>query len=409
MAASRPLVSVYDEKGQSTGKSVVLPAVFRAPIRTDIVNFVHDQMRRNKRQAHAVSDKAGEQTSAESWGTGRAVARIPRVRGGGTHRSGQGAFGNMCRGGRMYAPLKVWRKWHRKINLKQRRYALVSAIAASGVPSLVLARGHSIETVPEVPLVLSDKIQDLKKTKEAVAVLRKVGAWSDILKVYASKHTRAGKGKMRNRRTVMKRGPVIIYDKDNGVKKAFRNIPGVSLLSVERLNLLRMAPGGHVGRFVIWTESAFKKLDALYGTWSKKSQLKVDFNLPQPMMTNSDLGRLLKAFEIQSVLRPPIKRQARRKLKKNPLKNIGLMSRLNPYATVQKRKTLLQQLKGRRTGATSDSKKLARKERTHSSIKTKRLSGVNLVKTKKTEKVGAATKTTTVTTKTKTTAATKSS
>ena len=86
---------------------------------------------------------SGEQTSAESWGTGRAVARIPRVRGGGTHRSGQGAFGNMCRGGRMYAPLKVWRKWHRKINLKQRRYALVSAIAASGVPSLVLARGSN--------------------------------------------------------------------------------------------------------------------------------------------------------------------------------------------------------------------------------------------------------------------------
>jgi large subunit ribosomal protein L4e len=407
MAASRPLVTVYDEKGQSTGKSVVLPAVFRAPIRTDIVSFVHDQMRRNKRQAHAVSDKAGEQTSAESWGTGRAVARIPRVRGGGTHRSGQGAFGNMCRGGRMYAPLKVWRKWHRKINLKQRRYALISALAASGVPSLVLAKGHSIETVPEIPLVLSDKIQDLKKTKEAVAVLRKVGAWADILKVYASRHTRAGVGKMRNRRTVMKRGPVIIYDKDNGVKKAFRNIPGVSLLSVERLNLLRLAPGGHVGRFVIWTESAFKKLDLIYGTWSKKSQKKVDFNLPQPMMTNSDLGRLLKAFEIQSVLRAPIKRQPRRKIKKNPLKNIGLMSRLNPYAAVQKRQTLLRQLKGRRTGTTAESKAVARKEHTHASVKTKRLAGVNLVKTTKTQKVGTATKTTT--TKTKTTVSTKSS
>jgi len=409
MAASRPLVSVYDEKGQSTGKSVVLPAVFRAPIRTDIVNFVHDQMRRNKRQAHAVSTKAGEQTSAESWGTGRAVARIPRVRGGGTHRSGQGAFGNMCRGGRMYAPLKVWRKWHRKINLKQRRYALVSALAASGVPSLVLARGHNIETVPEIPLVLSDKVQDIKKTKEAVAILRKVGAWSDILKVYASKHTRAGVGKMRNRRTVMKRGPVVIYDKDNGVKKAFRNIPGVSLLSVERLNLLRLAPGGHVGRFVIWTESAFKKLDALYGTWSKKSQEKVDFNLPQPMMTNSDLGRLLKAFEIQSVLRAPIKRQARRKVKKNPLKNIGLMSRLNPYAAVQKRQTLLRQLKGRRTGTTAESKAAARKERTHASLKTRRLTGVNFVKTSKTQKSPTVTKTTTVTTKTTTATATKSS
>jgi len=410
MAASRPLVTVYDEKGQSTGKSVALPAVFRAPIRTDIVNFVHDQMRRNKRQAHAVSTKAGEQTSAESWGTGRAVARIPRVRGGGTHRSGQGAFGNMCRGGRMYAPLKVWRKWHRKINLKQRRYALVSALAASAVPSLVLARGHSIETVPEIPLVLSDKIQDLKKTKEAVAVLRKVGAWSDILKVYASKHTRAGVGKMRNRRTVMKRGPVVIYDKDNGLKKAFRNIPGVSLLSVERLNLLRLAPGGHVGRFVMWTESAFKKLDALYGTWSKSSTKKVDFNLPQPLMTNSDLGRLLKAFEIQSVLRPPVKRQARRKVKKNPLKNIGLLSRLNPFAAVQKRQTLLTQLKGRRTGKTAESKAAARKGRTHASLKSKRLSGVNLLKKTKTEKVGTGTtKTTTTTTKTQKTVSTKSS
>jgi len=409
MAASRPLVTVYDEKGVSTGKSVVLPAVFRAPIRTDIVSFVHDQMRRNKRQAHAVSSKAGEQTSAESWGTGRAVARIPRVRGGGTHRSGQGAFGNMCRGGRMYAPLKVWRKWHRKINLKQRRYALVSALAASGVPSLVLARGHAIESVPEIPLVLSDKIQDLKKTKEAVAVLRKVGAWSDILKVYASKHTRAGKGKMRNRRTVMKRGPVIIYDKDNGVKKAFRNIPGVSLLCVERLNLLRLAPGGHVGRFVIWTESAIKKLDTIYGTWSKKSQAKVDFNLPQPIMTNSDLGRLLKAFEIQSVLRPPIKRQARRKVKKNPLKNIGLMTRLNPYAAVQKRATLLRQLKGRRTGTTAETKAAARKTRTHGLLRTKRLTGVNLVKSTKTQKAATTTKVTTTTTKTKTTVATKSS
>ena len=79
-------------------------------------------MRKNKRQAHAVSSKAGEQTSAESWGTGRAVARIPRVPGGGTHRAGQGAFGNMCRGGRMFSPTKIWRRWHRKVNLNQKRW-----------------------------------------------------------------------------------------------------------------------------------------------------------------------------------------------------------------------------------------------------------------------------------------------
>ena len=84
----------------------------------------------------------GHQTSAESWGTGRAVARIPRVRGGGTHRSGQGAYGNMCRGGRMFAPTKIWRRWHRKINVNQKRYALCSAIAASGIPSLVMSKGN---------------------------------------------------------------------------------------------------------------------------------------------------------------------------------------------------------------------------------------------------------------------------
>jgi len=137
----------------------------------------------------------------------------------------------------------------------------------------------------------------------------------------------------------------------------------------------------------------------------KNLKKKVDFNLPQPMMTNSDLGRLLKSFEIQSVLRAPIKRQPRRKIKKNPLKNIGLMSRLNPYATVQKRQTLLRQLKGRRTGTTADSKTAARKERTHASLKTKRLAGVNLIKKTKTQKAGA----TTITTTTKTKVSTKSS
>ena len=90
-----------------------------------------------------------------SWGTGRAVARIPRVPGGGTSRSGQGAFGNMCRGGRMFAPTKVWRKWHKKISTNQRRYAVTSALAASAVPALVMARGHKIDNVPEFPLVVT--------------------------------------------------------------------------------------------------------------------------------------------------------------------------------------------------------------------------------------------------------------
>jgi len=108
----------------------------------------------NLRHPHGVFWRAGHQHSAESWGTGRAVSRVPRVSGGGTHRSGQGAFGNMCRGGRMFSPIRTWRRWHRMINVNQRRYALVSALAASAVPGLVMARAHKIQQVAEIPLVV---------------------------------------------------------------------------------------------------------------------------------------------------------------------------------------------------------------------------------------------------------------
>ena len=94
------------------------------------------------------------------------------------------------------------------------------------------------------------------------------------LQVKHSKRFRAGKGKMRNRRRIQRRGPLVIYNQDNGICRAFRNIPGITLLNVARLNLLKIAPGGHVGRFCIWTESAFKKLDSLYGTWRTPSQTK---------------------------------------------------------------------------------------------------------------------------------------
>nr|3JAG_C Chain C, uL4 [Oryctolagus cuniculus]6R5Q_C Chain C, uL4 [Oryctolagus cuniculus]6R6G_C Chain C, uL4 [Oryctolagus cuniculus]6R6P_C Chain C, uL4 [Oryctolagus cuniculus]6R7Q_C Chain C, uL4 [Oryctolagus cuniculus]6ZVK_t2 Chain t2, uL4 [Oryctolagus cuniculus]7A01_t2 Chain t2, uL4 [Oryctolagus cuniculus]7TOQ_AL04 Chain AL04, 60S ribosomal protein L4 [Oryctolagus cuniculus]7TOR_AL04 Chain AL04, 60S ribosomal protein L4 [Oryctolagus cuniculus]8BHF_l3 Chain l3, 60S ribosomal protein L4 [Oryctolag len=342
-ACARPLISVYSEKGESSGKNVTLPAVFKAPIRPDIVNFVHTNLRKNNRQPYAVSELAGHQTSAESWGTGRAVARIPRVRGGGTHRSGQGAFGNMCRGGRMFAPTKTWRRWHRRVNTTQKRYAICSALAASALPALVMSKGHRIEEVPELPLVVEDKVEGYKKTKEAVLLLKKLKAWNDIKKVYASQRMRAGKGKMRNRRRIQRRGPCVIYNEDNGIVKAFRNIPGITLLNVTKLNILKLAPGGHVGRFCIWTESAFRKLDDLYGTWRKAASLKSNYNLPMHKMLNTDLSRILKSPEIQRALRAPRKKIHRRVLKKNPLKNLRIMLKLNPYAKTMRRNTILRQ------------------------------------------------------------------
>jgi len=335
-AAARPVISVYAEDGSSVECTTVLPAVFKAPIRPDVVRFVHTNMNKNKRQAYAVSERAGHQTSAESWGTGRAVARIPRVSGGGTHRAGQAAFGNMCRGGRMFAPTKTWRKWHIKTNQNQKRYATASALAASALPALVMARGHKIDNIPEVPLVVSDAVESYTKAKQAHALLNSVNAYADVQKVIDSKTLRAGKGKLRNRRHRQRRGPLVIYNEDNGIVKAFRNVPGLELCPVSALNLLQLAPGGHVGRFCIWTKSAFEKLDTIYGTYTEGSSAKKDYILPQNVMANADLPRIINSDEIQSVLRAAgRKHQARPFMqRKNPLKNKELMNRLNPYAVV---------------------------------------------------------------------------
>jgi large subunit ribosomal protein L4e len=245
----------------------------------------------------------------------------------------------------MFAPTKVWRRWHRKININQKRYAVVSALAASAVPSLVLARGHHIQNVPEVPLVLDNSVESVEKTSAAVKVLRKIGAFEDVEKVKASVNIRAGKGKMRNRRYISRRGPLIVYGTEGAkLVKAFRNIPGVEVASVDRLNLLQLAPGGHLGRFIIWTKSAFEKLDSIFGSEDSKSEAKKNYTLPRSLLANSDLSRIINSDEIQSVVRPTKKDVKRRVLKKNPIKNLGALIKLNPYAKTARRTELLAQI-----------------------------------------------------------------
>jgi len=130
--------------------------------------------------------------------------------------------------------------------------------------------------------------------------------------------------------------------KKGTLNQALRNLPGVEYAQVDHLNLLQLAPGGHLGRFIIWTKDAFAKLDSLYGSHSSHSQLKKGFHFPHSKMANADLGRLLKSDEIRSVLR---ERQSNRRnfiRKKNPLTNLGFLIKLNPYAIVQRRRAILE-------------------------------------------------------------------
>merc|ERR1712216_471713 len=155
-----------------------------------------------------------------------------------------------------------------------------------------------------------------------------------------SRQIRSGKGKMRNRRYVQRRGPLVVYENDEGISKAFRNIPGVELCDVSTLNLLQLAPGGHLGRFVVFTEGALAALDGLYGGKNgAPSTEKKNFRIPRAIMSNSDLPRIINSDEVQAKVVPAKKSDtaaSTKRIKKNPLKNLGTLIKLNPYAKAQK-------------------------------------------------------------------------
>ena len=330
--SARQIVRVFDAKKPNTVVAEVqLPEVFLAPVRSDLVNTVFANLNKNRRQAYGVDQRAGMEYNAESWGPGRAVARVPRVSGSGTHRSGQGAFANSCRGGRMFNPTTVWRRLHRKVNLNQRRHAVASAVAASAIPSLVLARGHRINQVPEIPLVV-DSLQ-VSKTKELLKMLNMLGCEEELSTIVENKKVRPGVGKARNRKFKVKKGPLIVFDNGSvNVKKAARNIPGVEVCHVERLNLLQLCPGGHLGRFVIWTKDAFEKLNSIFGNRTNPGVEKKGYILERPMLTNANIARIINSDDIQSVVKRMEKNKVLHdKQKKNPLTNKVKMNFLNPY------------------------------------------------------------------------------
>ena len=178
----------------------------------------------------------------------------------------------------------------------------------------------------------------ISRTAAAAGLLKSVGASPDVEKVKNSRKLRAGKGKLRGRRHRQRRGPLVVYNPEvdgTEIVRAFRNLAGVETSSVFALSLLQLAPGGHLGRFVIWTSSAFAALDDIYGSTTVPSALKKDFLLPSPLVQQADIGRLINSSEIQSVIRAA-KGAARTKRagvqKKNPLINKQVLLRLNPYA-----------------------------------------------------------------------------
>jgi large subunit ribosomal protein L4e len=254
----KKVAKVFNLEGKAVGK-IDLPALFATPLRPDVIKRAVLAMQSNRLQPQGRDPMAGKRTTAESRGTGSGQARIPRRKGG----SAKGAFAPGTVGGREGHPPLSEKIIVKKISKK--RLALFSAIAATASKETVAKRGHNIEDIPQIPLIVTPEIEGLHKTKEVEEALIRLGALSEIFRVRESRKVRAGKGKSRGRKMKQSIGPLIVIAENKGIIEAAHNIPGVDAVSVTDLNAEILAPGTHLGRLTIWTSDAIEKLGNLYG------------------------------------------------------------------------------------------------------------------------------------------------
>ena len=256
-------INIYDLEGKSTRKSIELPSIFNAPLRPDVIRRVVVAIDTHKLQPQGRNPMAGKRTTAESIGVGKGLSRVPRTKGERYAKAGSAAFAPSTVGGRLTHPPRVEKNIKKRINKKEKKMALTSAIAATASKEVVSQRGHRIEKLRSFPLIVKDDLQELTKTSEVKDVLSKLGAWLDVERVLSSIKVRSKGKSARGKAKRHAIGPLIVVAENKGVIKAANNIVGVEAVEVNNLNVSLLAPGTHPGRLTIWTESAIKNLENL--------------------------------------------------------------------------------------------------------------------------------------------------
>ena len=255
-------INVYGLDGKIK-QSIRSPSFFTIQPRKDIISRVVSSIEASEKQPQGRDPLAGKRNTAQSWGSGYAAARIPRRKGSGYPGARNAAFIPRTVGGRLAWPPTSQKKLTKKVNSKEKKLGLLNAIVATTLKEFVSKRGHQIEKVPNLPLVVDDKIQTIKNTSEIMKVFEKLGLTDDVNRVKNNVKIRSGKGKRRGRK-YKKRKSVLVVVKDNfGIFQATRNIPGVDIVEFSKLNCRDLAPGAHPGRLTLWTHSAFKQLNNL--------------------------------------------------------------------------------------------------------------------------------------------------
>ena len=260
-------MNVLDLEGKPIEK-IELPKVFEEPVRGDLVLRAVLASQSNRRQPYSPDTMAGKKTSAHYHGKRRTrysmmnkeMARLPRL-----HNKTvpflmmRARFVPQAVGGRRAHPPLVEKVWEQKINKKERRKAIRSALAATSVKELILKRGHQVQDVKEFPIIVDDKLQELKKTKDVIKFLINIGLRKELERI-SERKVRAGKGKARSRKYKIKVGPLFVITTDNGINKAVKNISGCDVCKVENLSAEDLAPGSHLGRLVVYTRSSTDKI-----------------------------------------------------------------------------------------------------------------------------------------------------
>lgn len=252
------MVGVYDIKGKKVS-TINLPPVFNTDIRTDLIKKAVVAIQSHRLQPYGPDWLSGKRTSAFSFGPGHSLSRIPRVTGGGPAR-GRGAIVPQAVGGRRAHPPVPEKVLKKRINKKEKTLATASAIASTAERGLVESRGHIVEGVPELPLIVTDELEELKRTKDVKEAFSKLGLDGELSR--ASKKTiRSGKGKKRGRKYKKKKSLLVVVSKDGGIKKAAENLLGVDVTAAMKLNAEDLAPGASPARLTIYTVSALKDLE----------------------------------------------------------------------------------------------------------------------------------------------------
>jgi len=249
--------------------SMNLPSQFEEPIRLDLISRAVHAYESQQRQAYGAKEGAGQRHSAKlsrrrrnyrgSYGHG--ISRVPRKihtrRGTRFHWVGALAPGTV--GGRRAHPPKIEKIWEQKINVKEKRKAIRSALAATMNKELVEQRGHILPKL--YPIIVEDAMESLTKTKEVKKVLEQLGFKEDFLRT-ALRKIRAGKGKMRGRRYQTKIGTLLVVgDENSKLLQSANNIRGIDIVPVNALNAKLLAPGTHPGRLTLFTKKAIEKMN----------------------------------------------------------------------------------------------------------------------------------------------------